>query len=303
MLKMKNVQLKIFKQYRCLSTAKYDFDKYSLVKPAKAQNTFTGFITDKYSIGDAPNGGYLVALALAAGRHCLPFIQPMTVTTHFVQKALENQEVTFQVQVLNISKSTVTALISAHQGNQLKYQVISTFGKAEQKIGKSLCNETAPVLPPIEDCIDASKMLRTLGDKLKIAKMIDFRVPKDDPFALTTLKGKTSETGTASASGYLRLSDAHPGSINILAFYLDACPPPILNVYPRDWVPTMEMTLHFWNAPKRLPPSEDSGWFRVKFSTTYMQNNLLYTDGEIWEADGSSLLAKSRQMARLFQPS
>ena len=52
-------------------------------------------ITDKYSIGDAPNGGYLMAKAMVAAQGVTKNKDPFSATAHFVAKAKEHCEVDF----------------------------------------------------------------------------------------------------------------------------------------------------------------------------------------------------------------
>jgi hypothetical protein len=50
------------------------------------------------------------------------------------------------------------------------------------------------------------------------------------------------------------------------------------------------------------PTIYDESYLRCRFETDYVRNSWLYTDGEIWSHDGSTLLATSRQLARLMSP-
>ena len=148
-------------------------------------------------------------------------------------------------------------------------------------------------------------------------------VAKDDPFALSTLRLKPSKTASLKAwvrfAGGSKLSAAKLGvGFNSLAFFCDALPPPVLNISLADWVPTIEYTVHFWQDPFTLDastttfsadgvdgvpegnPDDNNTWMRGYFRSPTVANGVLYTDGDLWSADGKHLLAKSRQMARLL---
>jgi acyl-CoA thioesterase len=43
-------------------------------------------------------------------------------------------------------------------------------------------------------------------------------------------------------------------------------------------------------------------WMRARFISEHVENGLLHTDGDIWNEEGTKLLAKSRQMARIISP-
>jgi len=293
----------ILRNKPCRLFSSYSFESDTAVRRITDGNNLSlGYISDKYNIVDAPNGGYLTAIAISAAKLYLPSHKdPLTITAHFQSKAIPNAEVELQVDVLNQAKATSTVSVSLIQEGKRRCQFLATFGTLNRIEGRNFCNERAPDLPPLEECLDASKILRKFGDKLRIAQVHEFRVPKNDPFALTTLAGKVGNV--ASQSGYLRFADGYPGSLDSMAFFLDSVTPPILNIYPTNWVPTVEYTVHFWNKPDALLANRNSksgNWYQVKFVTNYMKNNFLYTDGEIWESDGSQLLAKSRQYARLL---
>lgn len=61
-------------------------------------------------------------------------------------------------------------------------------------------------------------------------------------------------------------------------------------------VPTIDLTVHFRQAPSRQP-----GWALVRFRTTVAAEGYVEEDGEAWSADGR-LLAQSRQLAVVVSP-
>ena len=61
-------------------------------------------------------------------------------------------------------------------------------------------------------------------------------------------------------------------------------------------VPTIDLTIHFRQAPSGAP-----GWCLVRFRTQVAAAGYLEEDGEIWSADGR-LLAQSRQLAVVIAP-
>jgi hypothetical protein len=96
------------------------------------------------------------------------------------------------VKVLNTSKSTATLEMSLSQVGILRCKFLGTFGTLDRIKGLTKWSDSCPELPPVEECIDASKMLRhALGDALRIANTFDLRLPKDDEFMITTMSGKT----------------------------------------------------------------------------------------------------------------
>jgi hypothetical protein len=76
----------------------------------------------------------------------------------------------------------------------LRCKFLGTFGTLDRIKGLTKFNDSSPQLPPVEECIDASKMLRALlGDKLRIAGTYDLLLPKNEEFAITTMAGKVGK--------------------------------------------------------------------------------------------------------------
>lgn len=261
------------------------------------ESNFKAVISSKFSIGDAPNGGYLMALAISAATSSQPFTEPLSVNGHYVAKTSEGVEADIDVRVLNVAKTSSCVEVSVTQENKLRCKFVGTFVDRSAIKGMTMIQEKAPDISPVAECVDANKAIRkAFGDHLKIANTFDMMIPSSSAFAKTTLVGATGDS--ASMEGWMRFSDGKMPCINSLAFFSDCAPPPILNVSAFQWVPTVEYTVHFWNDPARV---SDSPWLRMKFGTTFVQNGILYTDGELWSENGQYLLAKSRQVARLIK--
>lgn len=284
---------------------------------AKGVNTFEGLVPSIYSVGGAPNGGYLSVLALRAAAMSLgqegksAFPDPLSLSTSFYNKADENTPVKVNVSLISKAKSSATMLVTLHQNEQIKCSVNCTFGNLAKMKGPSNVHEdTRLFVPPLDECINASLILRpVLGDgHVPMTKEVTFLVPQNDAFALTTLarvaKGGFSAGGNddatigkqASMSGYVQFAEKRILTTESLAFFCDALLPPILNTTSSPWVPTLEYSVLLFDSP------EDNAWLRFLFFSPYMKNGLLHTDGELWSQDGSRLLAKSRQLARLIIP-
>ena len=112
----------------------YLFDHDTAIKKIGISNNdssctkFRAKITDNFSIGDAPNGGYLMCIAISAARECIPFRDPFSITGHYVNKSIEFVDADVIVQVLNQAKSSATVEISLIQQDKLRAKYIATFG-------------------------------------------------------------------------------------------------------------------------------------------------------------------------------
>jgi len=301
----------------------HNFDKTTRLEASGngASAEYAGVVTSLFSVGDAPNGGYLSVLALRAAAMSLgeggkaAYPNPLYLSTSFYNKADENTPVSLKVTPLNKAKSSASMLVTLTQNDQIKCSVNCSFGNLTKMKGPNNEHEDARlVLPPIEECISASAVLRPALGKghVPLTNEITFLVPKDDPFATTTLRRISQQGGFASGTadlntigkqasmrGYVQFAQHRPFTSETLAFICDALLPPILNTTFSPWVPTLEYNVLLLDEPEK---DKEHQWLRFSFCTPYMKNGLLHTDGELWTQDGSRLLAKSRQLARLIVP-
>jgi acyl-CoA thioesterase len=109
-----------------------------------------------------------------------------------------------------------------------------------------------------------------------------------EPFA----SGPEALTG-----GWIRTVDDDPVDEVLVAALTDAWVPAVFSRVPLPvGVPTVDLTIHFRQAPSGAP-----GWSLVRFRTLLAAEGYLEEDGEVWSADGR-LLAQSRQLAVLLTP-
>lgn len=285
--------------------SKHKFDKESTVSKV-SDNIFKSFVSDSWSIGDAPNGGYLMTLAISAARQCIPFRDPFSVTAYYLTKTAENAEVDISVDVLGTSKSSSTVQITMMQSGVIRSRYLGVFGDLSTLKGLNYSTMKAPDLPPIEKCLDATAVLRkAMGPALKISNEIDFRISKNSIFAKSVLGGgrKVDNSGPAVLDAWVAFEGGRGHCLRTLSFFCDALPPPVLNITSSNWVPTLEYTVNFWERPSFSHNGfQGKHWLRARFSTNHVRNSMLFTDGELWSEDGNILLATSRQYARVLLP-
>jgi acyl-CoA thioesterase len=179
------------------------------------------------------------------------------------------------------------------QEGRVRCVMVGTFGRLrEDGFTHDASNTCGPQLPSPYQCLDATSILvKHMGDKLRIASRVQFFVPKTRPFLKVGSPGSEPYL-----QGWLRFSDRRPHDLSSSLFFLDCLPPPVLNIVPALWLPTLEYTVHFWSDFR----DSDQSLLRVRFSSGHIENSTFHTDGELWSEDGTKLLAKSRQLARII---
>jgi acyl-CoA thioesterase len=279
------------------------------------ENVYEGFVTDIWSIGDAPNGGYLMMMAINAGLETCPpnHPDPICFTATYLAKADENVPAQLHVRQLQQTRSTTTVTVTMIQAGVVRSEYTGLYGSLNtvQSMNYSHLPPISKDLPQRSDCLYGSKDWRKLfGHKLNIVAQTDVYVSPTSPAAKGICQGQIVDE--ASVACYLGLANQERLSLLSMAFFNDAMFPSVINLVPdAKWIPTLQYTVHFWNAPpSALLPSntskeieEDRLFVMGKFDTNYIKNSWLYTDGEIWSYDGKILLATSRQMARVMSSS
>jgi len=289
----------------------FRFDAETVVKAHETKpHTFVGHVGSRWSVGDAPNGGMLMTMAINAAKNFVHHPDPLSFTAYYVNKALENAPVELSVRVISKSKSSTTVHVNMLQDGILRSEYMGIFGTLDTMRGLNFSKKTPFPLPPRKDCFNASTAIRkAYGKHLAIANEIELRIPPNDPFVTGVFQRKPGNE--AALHTWVRFEDHRPPCINSLPFFQDALPPPVVNLTPSHWVPTLEFTVHFWGKPvlpddkqqyQQSDDDDDLAWLQSKTETTYVQNGLLYTDGEVWSHDGKRLLATSRQLARVLDP-
>ena len=246
---------------------------------------WTGAIEDGWDINGNANGGYLVALAVAAMRDVSGRPDPVTVSAHFLAPGKAGP-VTIHTDTVKSGRQLATLTGSMRSGDREVLRLLGAFGDVEAMSGgyaHSACEP--PDLPPVEQCVarDPSTGLVT------ISLMNHLRVHLHPDHAGF---GQGIKNGHAEIAGWFEFADGRPVDTLALMLAVDAFPPPVFNLeMPAGWVPTVELTVHVRGVPAPGP-------LMCRFHTEHVQNGFLQEDSEVWDVNGA-LVAQSRQLAML----
>ena len=253
------------------------FDEDTAVK-ADGNNRYLGLITDRWSIGPVPNGGYVLAVGLSALGQLLEPPDPVTVTGHYLRPAAPGP-VEIWVELIKRGKSFSTGMARLIQGEREVLRVLATYGT----LGKdSELSYIAGKPPEFKQLVPrpTSEHMPAITHRFEI---------EADRETVGFAQGNPS--GTAEIRGRMRFADKRPPDTRSLALLADAMPPPVFNVVEPGWVPTVELTVHM----RARPTSE---WVNCLFRSRFVFGGLFEEDGELWD-DSGQLLAQSRQLAAL----
>jgi len=259
----------------------YEFDQDTVVEQAEP-GVFAGRLTDRWNIGSVPNGGYVLAVALAAVRRTLSAPDPLTVTAHYLRPSAPGP-VTIHVETIKIGRQYSTASARLLQNGRETARVLATYGDLAAQSGPVHVFAEPPALPPREaPALPATSAF--VPATTEFTRRVDIRAARSisDPLR----PGEPPEL-----SGWLRFADGRRPDTHALPVIADAFPPVVFRVLAPGWVPTIELTVHV----RARPVSE---WVRCVFRTRFIFGGLLEEDGEVWDEDGT-LLALSRQLAAM----
>lgn len=251
-----------------------------------AGDRFRSRISERYNIGPIPNGGYVMTVALAAMLKKFPGREPLTTTTHYLRPTAVG-DIDVLVEIVKRGKRYDTAAARLVQNGKECARVLATFGSFDDVPANAVNAVTGgpPSMAPVSDAVSIPA-----PDWFSIGKQLEERF---DPTTAGFLSGKGN--GVAKITGYVRFFDGRNADPLSLPLFCDAMPPPIFQIVPNRWTPTLELTVHVRARPA-------TGWLRFKFESRFIFGGLLEEDGEIWD-EKNQLVAQSRQLSQMPEPS
>jgi acyl-CoA thioesterase len=254
-----------------------------------APGRWRGAVSDRWSIGPYPNGGYLLLIALSAIREELPHPDPFTVTAHYLTP-MAHGPVDVEVERIRNGRAHSTAMARMLQDGRERVRILANYGDHTASRGATHVQAQQPPMPPPDECVDAGPpQPMPNGLVAAIRDRIEWRIA---PGTAGWMRGE--RTGRAEVGGWVRFADGRPIDTHTLPLVVDAIPPAVFDVSPGGWVPTLELTVHVRARPA-------PGWMRCWFKTRFLIDGYLEEDGEVWDEQGR-LVAISRQLARLNPP-
>ena len=272
-----------------------DFDdetRLLAIVPAPAPDSpggglrLTGQVHPAYNIGNNPNGGYLLALAVAALKQALPAQpDPLSVTVHYLRPGLAGQACQIDTQVLRNGRALSTARATLVQDGQPRMEVLAAMGDLGS--GPPVAPPLAlpmPRIPPPEQC--PSRSADAQGVALPILGRLDIR--------LHPQQALPGAAGQALVSGWIRFRDGRPPDALACLLFADAFPPAVFGLLGMvGWVPTVALTVHLRARPA-------PGWMLGQFWAHDLADGRVIEDGALWDSSGR-LVLQSRQLALVRQ--
>lgn len=251
---------------------------------------WVGRLSDDWAIGEAINGGLLMALSAeatarrseSAGGH----VDPLSFSAIFLSPS-EPGEVLIEPTILRTGRRMTHAQVRVSQradGEQVErfraFVVLGDLDRDTEPVRKTV---VATPIPDPQECVSAASAPPNALTKSGFLKRWDLRM---DPATVGWALGEPS--GHAEMQAWLRLADGGELDPAGLLLVLDALPPVAFDLGSHGWVPTVEFTGYVRSKPA-------PGWLHVRLSSEHAAGGLLNEDCQVWDSTGR-LVAHSRQL-------
>jgi len=255
------------------------FDTVILLKDS-GNSSFTGLVSDNWSVNGTPNGGYLMAMIASAMLQKSDKKETPTVTANYISRCVPGEA---EIAVSEIARSRQFTRFEARlsQEGREKIRAFGTFVSGNNGCSVHRYETEAPELAPVEACVAVPPM-----PKYTLFHNLDLRL---DPSCAGWLSGKLADV--SQNKGYFRFSDGRPLDLLALFLIIDAMPPAALATQGvTAWIPTIELSVNVRNLPR-------TDRLKCSLRTRFITCGLLEADGEVWDEEGN-LAAISRQIAQ-----
>ncbi|MGF1339295.1 thioesterase family protein [Streptomyces flavovirens] len=265
-----------------------EFDRDTAVT-LREEGVYDAELSAGWTIIQAVNGGYLLAMLGRALGEALPHSDPFSVSAHYLTASVPGPAV-IRTQVVRTGRTLSTGEASlfqyAEDGTEVeRIRVLATYGDLDGLTDEVRTSAEPPAIPPREHCLGPSDGPAPIPGSSAITERLDIKL---DPATIGWAVGAPS--GKGEMRGWFGLADGRDADPLSLLLTVDALPPTSFELGLKGWTPTIELTTHI-----RCRPAP--GHLRVSITTRNLAGGFLEEDADVWDSAGR-LVAQSRQLAR-----
>ncbi len=269
------------------------FDAVTATRATGDPSLFEVDIHPLWTVGDKPNGGYLLALLGRAAR------------TAGQGDAGGGWDV---------ASSSVTYVLPPHPGPATVRTTVLRRGRSASQVRAVLAQDGADTVDAVfvvsaiptamhvrydgiepldvagpDECVRLPPQTPT-GLVVGMLEAIDLRMdPRTLPYS-----GSPTEGAQAELRGWTRFVDGRAPDPLALLFLVDAVPPATLRIGSSGWVPTLQMSVYVRARPQ-------PGWLGLRFTGNLVADGLVDETCVLWD-ERRHVVAQATQLARLRFP-
>jgi acyl-CoA thioesterase len=271
------------------------FATATTLRPRSDGSSFDLDIHPLWTVGDKPNGGFLLALLgrAAAQAVALPSgstwdVQSATVT-YLAAPALSAAEIRTTVLRQGRTASHVRAVLVQDERTLVDaVLVLSALGPGTEPRYNDLASLR---IPEPDQCVRLSPQTPE-GVPVGVLVTTDLRL---DPSTVPTAPPHAgAEPPVAELRGWLRFADGREPDAAALLYFVDAIPPATLLIGSTGWVPTLSMSVYV-----RAKPAP--GWLGIRFTAHLVAAGTVDETCTLWDRQGH-VVAQATQLARVRFP-
>jgi len=265
-----------------------EFDRDTAVT-RRAPGVYDIDLSAGWTIINAVNGGYLLAVLGRALADALPHSDPFTISAHYLTASQPGPAVV-RTDVVRTGRILSTGQASLFQyddqGREVeRIRVLASYGDLDALPDDVRTTARPPVFPPLDQCFGPKDGPAPVDGSSAITDRLMLKL---DPSTLGWALGAPS--GKGEMRSWFGLADGRDADPLSLLLTVDALPPTAFEIGLKGWVPTVELTVHVRSRPAPGP-------LRVSITTRNLAGGFLEEDAEVWDS-ADRLVAQSRQLAR-----
>ncbi len=269
------------------------FDAVTAVRPSGDPSLFEVDVHPLWTVGDKPNGGYLLALlgraARTAGRGDSG--HPWETVSSLVTIKLPPAPGPAIVRTTVLRQGRSAAQVRAVLAQDGRDKVDAVFVVSDVPPSARVRYDAIQPLDVTEPegCMRLPPQTPT-GLVIGMLEAIDLRLdPRTLPFS-----GSVTEGARAELRGWTRFVDGRQPDPLALLLFVDANPPATLMIGSSGWVPTLQMSVYVRAQP-------EPGWLGVRVTGNLVAGGMVDETCVLWDAR-RRVVAQSTQLARLRFP-
>jgi hypothetical protein len=237
-------------------------------------------VDPRWSIGDRPNGGYLMALVARAGVAASPHPDLLAVSAHFLRPP------SFGPATVVVDEMRVGRSVGFHHARLVEAGEVVVDARVMsgrlQSGDPDWVTDPAPWLPPPEECPRA-RTTAPDGTQISLYDAVEVRYDRET----VRWAGRDATPQPPVVRAWVRVGDETDAyAVTVAA---DALPPAVFALGARGWAPTVEMTTYV-----RAQPAP--GWLRVEVRTELVAGGWFDEQARVWDEAGR-LVGQARQLA------